>query len=229
MWRLTGWSWSLRWSLWLNFWIESCLVCNHPGSVRITLTKDTNLYRRMPAHPSDITRDGNIPRSYGLKPIYWKLLWLLLSSAGQLGAWNTPKPECLKVCWCFLCCPETLYASELYKQFWGCFEITLGWVFFPTLARPHMSAALSSKSSPVTAALDSAAGFKELPLHYRPIVKQAVSNCWWYRNGSDLQTRNDYHLDPTQGHTIWNSLTIIPLIFPPPTSSFRRVWSDIWF
>lgn len=154
-------------SLLLNFWIESCLVCNHPGSVRIILTKDSNLYRRMPAHPSDISRDGNIQRSYELKPFYWKLLWPPLPSAGQLGASNTRSLSASRSAGALgscesLCCPEMLYCfrATVYEQFWGCFEITLGWVFFPTLARPHMSAALSSKSSPVTAALDSAAGFK---------------------------------------------------------------------
>lgn len=101
-------------SLWLNFWIESCLVCNHPGSVRITSTKDSNLYRRMPAHPSDISRDGNIQRSYELKPIYWKLLWTPLSSTGQIGASNTRSLSVSRSAGALgscesLCCPEMLY------------------------------------------------------------------------------------------------------------------------
>ena len=160
--------------------------------------------------------------------------------SGMTDAWNTSAgvpsgPQillalsCVKACVVLKCFTGFQCRGKACVLFWGCFEcfeITLSWVFFPT----HTSAALSSKSRPVTAALDPSSRHKEVPLHYRPIVKQAENrpNCWWYSNRSDLQCVMTITLIPLRVVRS-NSLTIILLIFTPPASSFHRVWSEIWF
>lgn len=53
-----------RRSQWLNFGIETCLLCNHPGSKRITWTKELNLCRRIQTHPFDMSRNGKVQRHF---------------------------------------------------------------------------------------------------------------------------------------------------------------------
>lgn len=65
-------------SQWLNFGIETCLLCNHPGSKRITWTKELNLSRRIHTHtPMGLLTKWKVQRHFCNElqhgPVYWEL------------------------------------------------------------------------------------------------------------------------------------------------------------
>ncbi len=103
---------------------------------------------------------------------------------------------------------RTWAVPRLLRMLWDNSRLSL----LPNTHRTHMSAVLSSKSSPATAALDpSSSRHKEVLRHYQPIVKRAADNCWWYSSRSDLQRIMAITLIPPRVVRS-DSLTIILLI-----------------